>query len=496
MDYGIEQNSNINYDTVLNVDLNAGIFVALFLLFIFIFFKISRILIKHYNQKNKYHNHKMFLVKLPKERPGDKDREDRVQNIQEDIAIAETIFASIGGLRSERGFRAWLFGREDHFSFEIVASEKLISFYVISNPVQARYLQQQIQAHYPDASMEEVDDYNIFHPDASVLGGLMITKKHYIFPLKTYKSMDDDPLNSILNVMSKLEMNEGMSVQYVVRSGYGSWHRQAGEVVRKAYQTSSVSEAFSGLGRNKILAGFIELLKVSKPKKPEDLNTPVEQKKLTSMEEEMLKEIETKNSKAGLDVNIRVVVSARDKGQAQVYLDNIANVMSQYNHYDYGNNFNSRFIKRGQKKIIHDYIYRRFDEKTSCLLNTEELASMYHFPLKGAETPNIVWLTARHSAVQSDIPDEGILLGKNVFRGISKNIHIKREDRRRHHYIVGKSGTGKSVMLTNMAIQDIENGEGICLLDPHGDLVEDILKRIPPERAEDVIIFAPDMDVE
>ncbi len=492
MNYGIEQNQNqINYDTFLNLDLGVGIFVAFFILFLILALVITKKVIRHYHQKNKYYNHQMFLVKLPKERPGDRDRDETVQDIQEDIAIAETIFASIGGLRSERGFRAWLYGREDHFSFEIVASEKLISFYVLASQSQARYLQQQIQAHYPDALMEEVDDYNIFHPDASVLGGYMITKKHYIFPLKTYKNMDDDPLNSILNVMSKLEMNEGMSLQFVVRSGRGVWHKQAGEIVRKAYQTNSVSEAFSGLGRNKILSGFIDLLKTSKPKKPEDINSPQEQKKLTAMEEEMLKAIETKNSKAGLDVNIRVVVSARDKGQAQVYLDNIANVMSQYNNYEYGNNFNSKLIKKGQKKIINDFIYRRFDEKISRLLNTEELASMYHFPLKGAETPNIVWLTAKHSAVQSDIPDEGILLGKNVFRGVSKNIHIKKEDRRRHHYIVGKSGTGKSVMLTNMAIQDIENGDGICLLDPHGDLVADILERIPPERAEDVIVFAP-----
>jgi len=491
MNHEIGQNSNINYSTILNIDLSAGFFIFLFVLFVFIILLIAKKTIRYYYQKNKYHNHKMFLVKLPKERPGERNEEESVQDIQEDIAVAETIFSSIGGLRAERGFRVWLFGRDDHFSFEIVASEKLISFYVLAGQEQARYLQQQIQAYYPDASMEEVNDYNIFHPDASVLGGYMITKKHYIFPLKTYKTMEIDPLNSILNVMSKLEVNEGMSIQFVVRSSRGTWHRQAGEVVRKAYQTNSTSEAFSSLGGSKVLTGFINLLKTSKPKKPEEINTPQEQKKLTSMEEEMLKEIEQKNSKAGLDVNIRVVVSARDKGQAQVYLDNIASVMSQYNHYDYGNNFNSRFVKRGQKKIINDFIYRRFDEKISRLLNTEELASMYHFPLKGAETPNIVWLTARLSAVQSNIPDEGILLGKNVFRGVSKNIHIKKEDRRRHHYIVGKSGTGKSVMLTNMAIQDIENGDGICLLDPHGDLVADILERIPPERAEDVILFAP-----
>lgn len=479
------------YEASLGFDFSIFVFLFFFIIILFIGLKILRILIKKNHQKDKYYDHKTFLVKLPKEKPGDKGKEERVSDLHENIAVAETIFASIGGLRAQRGFRAWLYGRDDHFSFEVVASEKTISFYVVASRSQERYITQQIQAYYPDATMEEVNDYNIFHPDHVTYGGYMITKKHNIFPLKTYKTMETDPLNSILNVMSKLEMNEGMSVQFIVRSARAEWHKQAGETVHKAYQTSSTREAFSGLGRSRFLNGLIELLKVSKPSKKDESEMKKETKRLTSMEEEMLKEIETKNSKSGLDVNMRVVVSARSSGQAQLYLDNISNTMSQYNHYDYGNNFNSKLVRKNQKKIINDFIYRRFDDKISFLLNTEELASLYHFPLKGSETPNILWLTARHAAAPSDIPDEGIILGKNVFRGISKNIHIKREDRRRHHYIIGKSGVGKSVMLTNMAIQDIENGDGICLLDPHGDLVADILERIPPERAEDVILFAP-----
>ncbi len=492
MDYQVPENQiSENIGVISGIDFSPLLFLFLFLFFIFFFLKWLRFFIKNNHQKDKYHEHKLFLIKLPKEKPGDKGMDEKVSDLHEDIAVAETIFASIGGLRAQRGLRAWLYGREDHFSFEIVASEKTISFYVVANKNQERYISQQIQAHYPDATMEEVDDYNIFHPDHITFGGYMITKKHHIFPLKTYKTMDTDPLNSILNVMSKLEMNEGMVVQFVVRSARAEWHKKAGEVVRKAYQTSSTSEAFSGLGRSRLLNGLIELVKVSKPKKKDELEPQKEQKRLTSMEEEMLKEIEMKNSKSGLDVNMRVVVSAKNSGQAQLYLDNISNAMSQYNHYDYGNNFNSKLIRKKEKKTISDFIYRRFDDNISFLLNTEELSSLFHFPLKGSETPNILWLTARHAAAPSDVPDEGIILGKNVFRGVSKNIHIKREDRRRHHYIIGKSGTGKSVMLTNMAIQDIENGDGICLLDPHGDLVTDIMERIPPERAEDVILFAP-----
>ena len=140
---------------------------------------------------------------------------------------------------------------------------------------------------------------------------------------------------------------------------------------------------------------------------------------------------------------------------------------------------------------MNDFIYRNFRESQSFLLNSEELASIFHFPLKSTETPNILWLSAKTAPAPTTVPSEGITLGHNLYRGVKKDIHIKREDRRRHTYIVGKSGTGKSVLLANMIIQDIQGGEGVCVFDPNGDLIQDILDRIPPERAEDVIIFSP-----
>jgi hypothetical protein len=204
--------------------------------------------------------------------------------------------------------------------------------------------------------------------------------------------------------------------------------------------------------------------------------------------------MEEKNGKGGLDVNLRIIVSAETKEKTKMYLENLGSSFSEYNAYENGNNL-SRIKVKNQSKIIQDFIYRHFNEKQSFLLSTEELTSLYHLPLKHTETPNILWLTAKGAPAPSDIPSEGLLLGENYFRGVKKDVYIQREDRRRHTYVVGKSGVGKSVLLTNMAVQDIENGEGVCVLDPHGDLISDILERIPPERAEDVVIFSPgDLD--
>ena len=136
-------------------------------------------------EKSKYFDHAVYLVRVPKEKPQDADKDDNLQQLHEDIGRHETIFASIGGLRAQRGIMAWLLGRSDHYSFEIVANKKLISFYVVAPRDASRYIEQQVQAHYPEAVMEEVDDYNIFSPNSETAAGYLKTRREFIFPRKT-----------------------------------------------------------------------------------------------------------------------------------------------------------------------------------------------------------------------------------------------------------------------------------------------------------------------
>ncbi len=448
-----------------------------------------------------YFDHCLYLVRLPKEHPEDKEKNFTAQQMQEEIARAETIFAAIGGLRAQRGLRQWLWGRDDIFSFEIVVQERLISFYVAVPKRLKKYLEEQINAHYPEAVIEEVDDYNIFSPQGVVLGGYLKTRRPYIFPIKTYRKMEVDPLNSVLNALSKIGPQEGVAIQYVVRSARAGWHRRIRKIARLARQGKSLPEAIRQATANPIWLGLVELAKAAKPVTPSEeerrqnqrLSQP--QMRLSAMEEEILKAMEEKNAKAGLEVNVRLVACAQDKGQAQMYLDNVASAFNQYNYYDYGNAFNTRVYQANLDYLVADFVHRRFVEANKFLLNTEELASLYHFPLRQTEIPNIRWLLARPAPAPENIPDQGIVLGKNVYRGLEKTIYLKRDDRRRHTYIIGKSGVGKSVMLASMAIQDILNGEGAAIIDPHGDLIKDVLERIPPQRAEDVILFSP-ADVE
>ena len=448
---------------------------------------VARYIIKSFGLGRRHFKHQIFLVRLPKEKPKDENKDTSAQVLKEEIARGETLFSSIGGLRAQGGLAAWFLGRDDHFSFEIVAHSGRIYFYIVAPARQALYLEKQVTAHYPEAVVEEVEDYNAFNLKCAVTAGYLKTKDSGILPLKTYMKMGVDPLNSIINIISKLERHESISIQYVVRSAQGSWHRRSKRASLMIHRYGSV---FKGLRASHPLWAIWYMFAPPSSNTPKDQQSNMNYKRLTAVEEEMLKAIEEKNLKAGLEVNLRFVACAKTKAQADYYLENLANVYNEYNNFQYGNNF-SRLFRGNQKKIIEDFIYRRFNEQNSFLLNTEELTSVFHFPLKGTETPNIMWLTAKIAPAPATVPNEGIELGKNVYRGVTKEIRMKRSDRRRHTYIIGKSGTGKSVLLSNMAIQDIQNGEGVCVIDPHGDLISDILERIPPERAEDVIVFSP-----
>lgn len=212
------------------------------------------------------------------------------------------------------------------------------------------------------------------------------------------------------------------------------------------------------------------------------------------MEQEIVKSLEEKTSKAGMDINVRIVVSAKDREKAKNYLQNIINAFAQYTGYEYGNGFRVSFTG-SSNQTTRDFIYRKFDDKKAFILNTEEITSLWHLPLSTTETPNIRWLLAKKAPAPVNIPNEGLILGKNIYRGQEKLIRIKNDDRRRHIYTIGKTGVGKSWLIRNMAVQDILAGHGVGVIDPHGELIEGILERIPKERINDVFLFDPS-DVE
>lgn len=435
----------------------------------------------------------VFLVTVPKYRSGDDKKDTSQANIREQIGVAETLYSSLGGVRAERGLVAWLMGRRDHVSLEIVADNGLISFYVTAPRRSRDFIEQQILAQYPEASLEEVIDYNIFHPTGVTLGAELTFRESHVLPIKTYETAESDPLLALTNALNKLDEEEGAAIQFVVRSANRRWRKKGRRIVKELNEGKSRDEAFSNVSGNiirQVGKFFADAVLHPHEKSVTNPGEKPDKHQMSALEQEMSKGMEEKISKAGLDVNIRIVVSSSTRQRAEAGLSNIIDSFTQYNLYQYGNTFVSLRPRR-QDNLISDFIYRHFNDKNSVVVNTEELASLYHLPLSSTETPNIRWLRARQSAPPENIPKQGITLGTSKFRGVEKTIKFAPDDRRRHAYIIGTTGSGKSTLMEEMIKQDIANGEGVCFIDPHGSAVESILECIPKERAEDLVYFDP-----
>ncbi len=436
---------------------------------------------------------KVLKVRVPKELRQEDAAQDKSQSqIQELIGAMDTVFSTVGSLKAERGFGAWLRGRADHFSFEIVANDDRISFYVTVPEHLRSFIEEQIQAQYPNAQIDEVTDYNIFSPQGVILGSYLKLRRQNYFPIKTYEKLESDSMNSITNALSKVDKEDGAVIQFIVRSARKEWRAGGLSIARAMQQGKKLSDVQKGgllksLGKGigKEVKGFASSSK--KPGEPQKSDEPY---RLSPLEEEMVKGLEEKAAKSGLDVNVRVMTSSKAPAKAQQYLNDILNAFGQFNIYEYGNSF-VKEMPRFQKKIIRDFIYRNFTEKYKMVLNGEEMATLFHFPLPSTETPKIDWLLSRKAAPPSNLPTEGLLLGHVDYRNHKFDVRIKQEDRRRHMYIIGKSGSGKTEMMKAMVQQDIEEGRGVCVIDPHGDFAEDALGFVPKERAEDVVFFDP-----
>lgn len=387
------------------------------------------------------------------------------QDNETKIDAAQQMFASLASIRGSGKFENYK--PQPHLSFEIVGMPGDIRFYVHVPAKYRDFVEKQINGAYPEADIVQVNDpaakqrdgsvigteYNIFSEDGKVAFLYTNLKGADYLPLKVYKDLPIDPLSSLTSVLAKMQEGEGAAIQILMRPADDKWVKAGRSYLANLKKTES---------------------------NPEKASYKTDAKEIEA--------VENKLSKPGYHTTIRLVVCAKTEASAKAHLSNIFGTFSQFNST---NAFKKReFFHKGL--FMTDFIYRYFPMfRQTSILSSEELASIYHFPNKGITTPGIHWLTSKRSAAPSNLPMSGLFMGRSTFRGLSRPVFIDRDDRRRHTYIIGKTGTGKTEFLKSMIIQDINNGEGLAVIDPHGDLVEDVLKMIPPKRAEDVILFDP-----
>ena len=222
---------------------------------------------------------------------------------------------------------------------------------------------------------------------------------------------------------------------------------------------------------------------------PKTKEEKAEEKAERVVDEEAVKALQAKIAKPLFFVNVRLVASAGSPFQANDILDGVAAGFSQFGSPT-RNEF--KIVKpRNPEKLIRHFIFREFDSGQAMTLSTEEIASFYHLPISSTETPRVKWLKSKEAPPPENLPKQGLLLGESVFRGQAKPVYMTDDDRRRQFISIGQTGTGKSTLIGNMMIEDIQAGKGVAIIDPHGDLVENALGFVPKARLDDVIYFNP-----
>lgn len=416
-----------------------------------------------------------------------RDERELTQEVLSQAQIMYNILAST----ITKGLKSKIYGQR-HLSFEIVAHEGLVHFYTVVPIALIDVISQAVSTAYPSARLEEVEERNIFSPVgkmAGTVGGEFSLKKSYAYPIATYEESKRDASRGLLNALSSATKEDGLGVQILIRPARQGWTHRGISLTEKMKKDKGEKKSIIDSFRPKDLMEALW-------KPPEAKEVKPEEKQLSSLEQSIVEAIEEKTRHAGFETMIRVVASSSSKERSQTLMNN---VVSAFSLFDSTSNNGFKFAStRNIEDFVTAYIFRFFpQEDDETILNSVELATLFHLPSqKSIPTSQVQRQMSKQVDGPTQTMDEGFLLGYNEFRGVKKPIRLSTNDRRRHAYIIGQTGTGKSVMLENLAYQDMMDGKGFAFIDPHGDSAERLLGMIPKERVEDVIYFSPgDMEM-
>lgn len=425
---------------------------------------------------------KLFEVVLPEAADG------QGKQLKEMMALMEQWYASMQALASDATNK-----EKNYYSLELAVAngQKTAVFYCAVHIDYAPLFEKVVLGIFPTAGVKECkEDYNIFHNHAITVCSYASHSSHPALPIKTYETMEADPMALVLSSFTKIAKDdEGLSLQLLIRPSGDVFAKRFGEMLedlRKGETLKRVIDKQSILKESLFMLN--ELFGESKTKEQIEKD---KERKATHVDEQATKLVQEKLSKTIIETNIRIISSASSLSRAQAIRGELESAFSQFTEV-HGNSIKWEEVEgRKQKALLHRYSYRLWNEDESYPLNLSELASLFHFPSQSKDIGNVRSQASAQAQAPEGMGQEGIIIGKNIFRADEQLIHFGKEDRMRHMYVIGQTGTGKTNLLKNMIIQDIKNGEGCCFIDPHGSDILDILANIPPERAKDVVYFDP-----
>ena len=274
------------------------------------------------------------------------------------------------------------------------------------------------------------------------------------------------------------------------QDGYSKSAVKSLEKIRKG---EKVKDALDEIDRGMGMTIAKEMLGAFKKKETIDKEKEEKEKRAQALDATAVEQFTRKLKSPFVLVDIRIAASAATQAEADGILHDLE---SSFNQFQNGHGNRLEWKKAEKSKLddlLEQFSLRTFNEKDSIVLDLEEVTTCLHFPATnvGRAAPQLKQSKAGTSPAPLDLSKAGTLLGVNIHRGTENKIFIAPEDRMRHFYVIGQTGTGKTALLKNMIVQDIKAGHGACFIDPHGSDVMDILANIPPERYEDVVYFDP-----
>jgi hypothetical protein cdiviTM7_01505 len=432
-------------------------------------------------------------------------RDERDVN-DEAISQATIMYTIISSTLKKSGMKTHVYGQK-YFSFEIVAVDGFVKYYAVVPAVLTETVKQAILTSYPTARLEETEVENIFSRDGMddsggtedqynaenfVAGGELVMKKEVEYPILTFQEMKWDAQLALLNAFSKVRIGEGLGLQVMFRPLDSGWSKNAETKIKNI---KSGKKGFGSKGSNlptRVLYLLTDLIRApfevpDEHKKDKDEQNP----ELSQRKQEEIQAIDVKAKFPAFECLIRIVAHSKSKARSEGLVGGVVAAFSQFDSPN-SNGFKYDLSKKVDQ-LVTDYIFRFFPvSNKKIVLNTQELATIFHLPSQASIPSSGV---ERQMTKQVDGPasliTDGVLIGRNEYRGAVKEIRLSVNDRRRHMYVIGASGMGKSVFLKNIAYQDMVEGKGFCFIDPHGDVTEELLSMVPEDRIDDVIYFDP-----
>lgn len=343
---------------------------------------------------------------------------------------------------------------------------------------------------FPGCAVEEVvDDFNIFSSESHAISVSQAQLKESSYkPLKTYTDFENDPFLATLGALSQIaEQGEGCAIQIILSESYHRIAERNNKILIDAQNGNGSVKDLYQKATEGILGGLAKeafsLFKKSKP---------IDETKEKNIDDQGIELLKKKNDSRVVEATIRIVTSSDNQARADQIRRSIEASFGQYSYV--GGNAIEWKEERGTDilEACKAFSFRNHSGK-KIELSINEVSSMLHFPT-GTKGPHELKETNISSAPVPTAASKnttGVYLGTNSFRGQTSDVFLAKEDRVRHCYVIGQTGTGKTTILKNMAIQDIQNGNGVCFIDPHGNDIEDILGNIPADRLDDVIYFDP-----